>query len=35
MAAFLSRCKETGCGNTLDEIMVHFEKESLYEKAAE
>ncbi len=35
MAAFMARCRETGVGNTLDEIMVHYEKENLYEKAAE
>ena len=35
LPSFMKRCAENGCGNTLDEIMVHFEKEDLYEKAAE
>ena len=35
LPAFLDRCRETGVGNTLDEIMVHYEKEDLYEAFAE
>ncbi len=35
MRGFLSRCAAEGAGTTLDEIMVHYEKESLYEKFAE
>ena len=35
MRAFLDRCAAEGTGKTLDEIMVHYEKESLYDKAAE
>ena len=32
---FLRRCASEGAGTTLDEIMVHYEKESLYDKIAE
>ena len=32
---FLTRCAAEGAGRTLDEIMVHFEKESLYDKIAD
>jgi len=35
LQGFLSRCAAEGAGTTLDEIMVHFEKESLYDKFAE
>lgn len=35
LPSFLARCRETGAGNTLDEIMVHYEKEDLYEAFAE
>ncbi len=35
MRDFLSRCAAEGAGATLDEIMVHYEKESLYDKIAE
>ena len=35
MPSFLARCRETGAGNTLDEIMVHYEKECIYEAFAE
>ena len=35
MDAFLVRCEAEGAGKTLDEIMVHYEKESLYDKIAE
>ena len=35
MAGFLDRCAAEGTGRTLDEIMVHYEKESLYDKIAE
>ena len=35
MQGFLSRCAAEGAGKTLDEIMVHYEKESLYDKVAE
>lgn len=33
--AFLSRCREAGFGNNIEEIMVHFEKRSIYEQIAE
>ena len=33
--AFLSRCREAGWGNNIEEIMVHFEKRSIYEQIAE
>lgn len=32
MGSFMDRCREDGIGNTLDEIMVHYEKESIYDK---
>ena len=35
MQDFLARCAAEGAGKTLDEIMVHYEKESLYDKIAE
>ena len=35
MQGFLDRCAAEGAGRTLDEIMVHYEKESLYDKIAE
>ncbi len=35
MQGFLARCAAEGAGRTLDEIMVHYEKESLYDKIAE
>ena len=35
MRGFLDRCAAEGTGKTLDEIMVHYEKESLYDKLAE
>ncbi len=35
MQDFLTRCAAEGAGKTLDEIMVHYEKESLYDKIAE
>ena len=35
MRGFLDRCAADGTGKTLDEIMVHYEKESLYDKIAE
>ncbi len=35
MAGFLDRCAAEGAGETLDDIMVHYEKESLYEKFAD
>ena len=35
MQVFLDRCAAEGAGRTLDEIMVHYEKESLYDKIAE
>ncbi len=35
MRGFLDRCAAEGAGRTLDEIMVHYEKESLYDKIAE
>ncbi|MBE6998030.1 MAG: ABC transporter ATP-binding protein [Ruminococcaceae bacterium] len=35
MQAFLARCAREGMGETLEEIMVHCEKESLYDKLAE
>ena len=35
MRGFLDRCAAEGTGRTLDEIMVHYEKESLYDKIAE
>ncbi len=35
MKGFLTRCAAEGTGRTLDEIMVHYEKESLYDKIAE
>ncbi len=35
MADFLRRSASEGAGTTLDEIMVHYEKESLYDKIAE
>ena len=35
LAAFMERCRKDGVGETLDDIMVHFEKESIYEKAAD
>ena len=35
MQGFLDRCAAEGAGKTLDDIMVHYEKESLYDKVAE
>ena len=35
MQSFLTRCAAEGAGATLDEIMVHYEKESLYDKIAD
>ena len=35
MQGFLTRCAAEGAGTTLDEIMVHYEKESLYDKIAD
>ena len=35
MQGFLDRCAAEGAGRTLDEIMVHYEKESLSDKIAE
>ena len=35
MQDFLTRCATEGAGTTLDEIMVHYEKESLHERFAE
>ena len=35
MSDFLTRCAAEGAGSTLDDIMVHYEKESLYDKYAE
>ncbi len=35
MQDFLTRCAAEGAGATLDEIMVHYEKETLYDKIAE
>ena len=35
MDSFLTRCAAEGAGKTLDEIMVHYEKERLYDKIAE
>ncbi len=35
MQSFLDRCAAEGAGTTLDEIMVHYEKESLYDKVIE
>ena len=35
MRGFLDRSAAEGIGHTLDEIMVHYEKESLYEKLAD
>jgi len=32
---FTERCSDSGIGNSLDEIMVHYEKESIYDKIAE
>lgn len=32
-AAFLDKCREEGIGTNLEEIMVHYEKENIYEKA--
>ena len=33
--AFLCRCRENGWGNNIEEIMVHFEKRSIYEQIAD
>ena len=35
MQGFLARCGAEGAGSTLDEIMVHYEKETLYDKIAD
>ena len=35
MQDFLKRCAAEGAGTTLDEIMVHYEKETLYDKIAD
>ena len=35
MRSFLDRCAAEGAGRMLDEIMVHYEKESLYDKAVD
>lgn len=32
---FLKRCKDDGIGNNIEEIMVHYEKRSIYEKLAQ
>ena len=32
LRSFMERCRNDGIGDTLDDIMVHYEKESLYEK---
>ena len=32
LSAFMERCHSEGFGDTLDDIMIHFEKESIYEK---
>ena len=33
LSAFMERCHSEGFGDTLDDIMIHFEKESIYEKS--
>ena len=33
--AVLCRCRENGWGNNIEEIMVHFEKRSIYEQIAD
>ena len=32
---FLDRCRDAGWGNNIEEIMLHFEKRSIYEKAVD
>jgi ABC-2 type transport system ATP-binding protein len=35
LKSFMDKCRENGVGDTLEDIMIHYEKESLYEKIAE
>ena len=35
LEAFMERCRADGVGDTLENVMIHFEKESLYDKITE